>query len=97
MNLPKLLKEPSAFLPVAMSLIALGLVVFKLSMSGAAHETDEGASAHAFQALMLAQLPIVLLFGMRFIQKDPKKSIAVIALQMFAALMAFTPVWWFSL
>jgi hypothetical protein len=97
MNFLKLLKKPDASLPLAMSLIALALVVLQIAIYGTAHEPDEGAAAHIFQALMVAQFPIVLLFALRFIAKDPKNSIAVIALQMGAALLALAPVWWFRL
>ena len=97
MNFLKLLKRPNASLPVVMSLIALGLVVLQISMHGTVHEQDEGAFAHIFQALMAAQIPVVLLFGVRFIPKEPRNSLAVIVLQICFAVMALTPVWWFNL
>lgn len=97
MNFLRMLKMPNAYLPVAMSLIAFGLLVFHISMFGVAREADEGAGAHVFQLLMAAQLPIVLLFAVRFLPKEPMKSVAVMGLQLSAALMALTPVWWFHL
>jgi len=97
MDVLKLLRRPSAFLPITMSLLALGLVIGHISIYGIAPEHDEGAVAHAFQLLIAAQLPIILFFTMRFIHKELQNSITIIGLQMFAALMALMPVWYFSL
>ena len=46
MNSPNLFKRPSAFMPVAMSLAALALVLGYVLIFGAAREADEGAVAH---------------------------------------------------
>jgi hypothetical protein len=54
-----LIKQPSAFLPLAMSLAALFLVVGHAAIFGIVHEADEGAAAHIWQILMAAQLPIL--------------------------------------
>ena len=39
-------RKPSAFLPMAMSFIALAWVLGSISMYGVVHEADEGASTH---------------------------------------------------
>ena len=65
MNLPTMMKKPSAFLPVAMSLAALATVVGHIAMFEAAREADEGTAAHIFQLLMAAQVPIVAFFAIR--------------------------------
>ena len=44
-----LMKHPSAFIPVAMSLVALAIVLGHVAMFGAAREADEGAAAHLWQ------------------------------------------------
>ena len=97
MDVLKLLRKPSAFLPITMSMLALGLVIAQISLYGIAPKHDEGAAAHIFQLLIAAQLPVILLFAMRSAPKEPKGSITVIGLQMFSALMALTPVWYFNL
>lgn len=38
-----LMKQPSAFLPIAMPLAALALVLGYVAIFGVVHETDEGA------------------------------------------------------
>ena len=55
----KLLRRPSAWLPVAMSLAGIALVLLHLARYGITHDTDEGTSAHLFQMLMVLQVPIV--------------------------------------
>ena len=49
-----LMKKPSAFLPIAMSLAALALVLGHAAMFGIVHEADERTAAHIFQLLMAA-------------------------------------------
>jgi hypothetical protein len=61
MTMPIMLRKPSAFLPVAMSLAALGVVLFHVAIFGAARETDEGAAAHLWQVLMAGQLPLLFI------------------------------------
>lgn len=64
MNVP-LMKQPGAFLPLLMSLAALGLVLGHAAVFGIVHEPDEGAAAHVFQLLMAAQIPLVAFFAIR--------------------------------
>jgi hypothetical protein len=92
MKPPTLLKQPSAYLPVAMSLAALALVLVQLAVVGVAREADEGSAAHLFQLLMAAQLPIVAYFAIRWLPRSPKRALGVLALQAAAALAALAPV-----
>ncbi len=68
MQLSTLLKKPSAFLPVAMSLAALAMVLVTLATSGIVREADEGTAAHIFQLLMAAQVPIVAYFAISWLR-----------------------------
>jgi hypothetical protein len=65
MTLPRLLKQPSAFVPVALSLAALGTVLLHLARFGVTHEPDEGAAAHIWQLLMAVQLPVIAFFAIK--------------------------------
>ena len=56
------MKHPSAWLPIAMSFVALAMVVGCIAMFGAVREPDEGAAAHIWQLLMAMQVPVVALF-----------------------------------
>ena len=87
-----LLKRPSAFLPVAMSLMALALVLVFLASHGPAPQADEGAAAHIWQLLMAAQVPIVLYVAIRWVPESPRETVPILALQLAAAVAALTPV-----
>ena len=86
------LKHPSAFLPVAMSLGALATVLAFLALHGPAAQTDEGAAAHIWQLLMAAQVPIVLFFAIKWVPQAPRQALPILALQIGAALAAMAPV-----
>ena len=91
-----MLKRPSAFLPVAMSTAALAIVLGYAAMFGVARQVDEGTAAHLWQLLMAAQLPVVLFFAVRWLPAAPRQALAVLAVQIVAALAAMFPVWWFQ-
>ena len=97
MNSPMMLKQPSAFLPVAMSLAALAVVLAHLVIFGVVHETDEGTAAHLFQLLMAAQAPIVAFFAIKWLPRAPRQALQVLALQAGAALAALAPVFFLRL
>jgi hypothetical protein len=86
------LKHPSAFLPVAMSLVALATVLVFITMHGTAPQMDEGAAAHIWQLLMAAQAPIVLFFAIKWLPQAPRQAVLILALQLGAALAAMAPV-----
>ena len=97
MTLPTMIKKPSAFLPVAMSLTALAIVLFHVAIFGTAREADEGAAAHLWQLLMAAQLPLLLFFAVRWLPCSPKQAMQVMALQVGAAVTALAPVYFLNL
>lgn len=87
-----MLKHPSAFLPVAMSLGALAAVLLHLAAHGSAPQADEGAAAHVWQLLMAAQVPFVLFFAVKWLRQSPRQALPVVAVQVAAALAAMAPV-----
>jgi hypothetical protein len=88
-----MIRKPSAFLPVAMSMIALAIVVVHIIMSGTARQADEGTAAHLWQLLMATQIPIVAFFAIRWLPQSPRSALPVLALQAVAALAALAPVY----
>ena len=88
----RLLKSPSAFLPLVMSFAALLTVAGHVAMFGIARQADEGAAAHIWQLLMAAQLPIIAFFAIKWLPREPIRTLAVLALQGAAALAALAPV-----
>ena len=87
-----MLRKPSAFLPVGMSLAALATVLIYVARFGVARQPDEGTAAHLWQLLMAAQVPIIAFFAIRWLPEAPRQALLVLALQAGAALAAATPV-----
>lgn len=81
-----MMKRPSAFVPVVMSLAALAIVLGHVAMFGAAREPDEGTAAHLWQLLMDGQGPIVAFFAIKWLPRTPRQALQVLALQCSAAL-----------
>jgi hypothetical protein len=92
MNPLTMLKHPSAFLPVAMSLGALATVLIFVALHGTAPQADEGAAAHIWQLLMAAQAPILLFFAIKWVPQSPRQAVPILALQVGAVLAAMAPV-----
>ena len=97
MTMPVLLKKPSGFLPVIMSLAALAMVLAHVAIFGAAREADEGAAAHLWQLLMAGQMPILAFFIIRWLPQAPRPAVLTLALQLAAALAALAPVYFLHL
>lgn len=86
------LRRPSAFLPMTMSVAALAVVLIHIAVFGIGRQPDEGAAAHIWQILMAGQLPVLAFFAIRWLPKAPRASIGVLALQAGAALASLAPV-----
>ena len=95
MDVPSI-KQPSAFLPLAMSLVALTMVLVHAAIFGIVHETDEGTAAHIFQILMVAQVPIVAFFAIRWLPRSPTQALQVLAMQAAAAFAAIAAVFFLT-
>lgn len=93
MNISAMIKHPSAYIPIAMSLTALAMLLWQLSIAGPpAPEADEGATAHIWQILMAAQIPLVGFFAFKWLPRDRSAALSVLALQAVAILAAAAPV-----
>jgi hypothetical protein len=85
-------KQPSAFLPLAMSLTALTMVLGDVAIFGVVHQSDEGTVAHLWQLLMAGQMPIVAFFLIKWLPLAPRQTLGVLALQVGAGLASMAPV-----
>jgi len=92
-----MMKRPSAFIPMAMSLTALAVVLGSIAIFGVVHETDEGAAAHIWQLLMAGQLPVLAFFAIKWLPRAPKPTLCVLSLQAAAALASMAPVFFLGL
>jgi hypothetical protein len=92
-SVSKIIKRPSAFLPIAMSIIAVATVLVHVVFYGTARQPDEGAAAHLWQLLMAAQVPIVAFFVIRWVPQAPRSALPILAAQAAAAVAALAPVY----
>jgi len=92
-----IVREPSAFIPLAMSFTALALVLGHIAMFGVVREADEGTTAHIWQLLMAGQVPVLAFFAIKWLPRAPKQTLNVLALQAGAALASIAPVFFLNL
>ena|SRR4026209_2754219 len=90
------IKQLSTWLPLAMSLAALTLVLGHAAVYGIVHEADEGTAAHVWQILMATQLPIVAYFILKWLPMRPRESLQVLALLAGTWLANFAAVYWLT-
>jgi hypothetical protein len=97
-----IVRQPSAYVPLAMSLTALALLLGALVTGLIQHhplvrEADEGTLAHIWQLLMAGQLPILLYFAIRWLPRAPRQTLYVLMLQAGAVLASMAPVYFLNL
>lgn len=98
-----IVRKPSAFVPLGMSLTGLALLggayIFGLAtgQGGLVRESDEGSIAHLWQLLMAGQLPLLAFFAIKWLPRAPKQTLCVLALQAGAVLAAMAPVYLLNL
>eukprot|EP01037_Dinobryon_pediforme_P008074 gene8074-8154_t len=90
-SLLTLVRTPGGYMPIAMSLCALAIVVSVVAVHGAVRDPDEGAAAHVFQLLIAAQCPILGFFAANWMAKDRTAALSVMAIQMAAIALALLP------
>ena len=86
------LKDPTAFLPLVISLFCLAMVIGHAATYGLVQQADEGAAARIFQLLMLVQVPIVAWFAMKWLPSAPKQASVILVLQVAAGATAIASV-----
>lgn len=92
-----IIRKPSALFPMAMSFVALAIVLGYVARFGVVRETDEGAVAHLWQLLMAAQLPVLAFFAIKWLPRAPKQTLSVLAIQVAAVIAAMAPVYFLHL
>lgn len=92
-----LTKKPSAFVPLAMSLTALAVVLVHVAVYGVVHEADEGTAAHIWQLLIAGQMPVLAFFLIKWLPRAPRQALYVLVLQAGAVLASMAPVFFLKL
>ena len=88
-----IVRKPSAFVPLAMSLTALGVIGVAAISGHLVPQPDEGTEAHIWQLLMAGQLPVLGFFAVKWLPRAPKQALCVLALQVAGVLAAMAPVY----
>jgi len=92
----QLFRHPSAHLPVALSLVALSMVLVHVATVGTIRQPDEGTAAHVFQLLLLVQVPLVAWSAARGFPRAPGTAAVILLAQLLAAAAAVLAVAWFE-
>jgi len=92
-----IMSQPSAFLPLAMSLTALTFVLSHIAIFGVVHEADEGTAAHIWQLLMAGQMPVLAFFAIKWLPRAPRQALYTLALQTGAVLASIAPVYFLNM
>jgi hypothetical protein len=96
-EIKSLFKQPSAWIPITMSLFSLAMILVYVAIFGINNGTgggDEGAPARIFQLVMVAQLPIAGYFAIKWLPKRPMQSLIVLALQAVAWIAPIATIIW---
>lgn len=91
------LNRLSGIAPVVLSVIAFLLVMTAMATGFERGEKDEGAAAHLFQLLIVAQAPFMLAFLATAEWGRVARVARYLALQVTALVLAFAPVAYFKL
>ncbi len=87
-----LLRKPEALIPLVMALIALAMPFVYVALFGNVRQADEGTAAHLFQLLMIAQVPLIGFFAIKWLPRAPKQTLLTLALQGVVMLAALASV-----
>jgi hypothetical protein len=94
MTVRALMRHPTGYLPVAMSLGALAMIVWFVAVHGVVQQPDEGAQAHLWQLLVAGQVPLMAYFAYRWLPTARRPALVVLAIQGAAmVLLAVAPLW----
>jgi hypothetical protein len=89
-----LMRQPTGYLPAAMSVGALAMIAWFVAAHGVVHQPDEGAQAHLWQLLVAGQVPLIAYFAIRWLPRAMGPALVVLALQATAVmLLALAPLW----
>lgn len=94
MTVGTLMRQPTGYLPLAMSPGAFAMIVWYVAAHGVVHQPDEGAQAHLWQLLVAGQIPLIAYIGSRWLSRATRPALVVLAVQIVALmLLAVAPLW----
>src|SRR4051812_2659358 len=98
MKMESLIKKPSAWVPLVLSVLILLMELYFLAFAGPPQpEADEGAAAHLFQIWLVLEFFLVMFFAARWLPKKPFPALRILIIQIAAVLGGMFPVFYFHL
>ena len=89
-----LIKKPSAWLPIVMSLAVLATILIYIALSGTpTQQPDEGTVAHLFQIWIVIECLMVGFFAVTWLPKIPKQAFIILMIQIIATLTSINCIW----
>jgi hypothetical protein len=82
-----IIKKPSAWLPIVIPFIFFTYLVIYIAIFGIVREEDEGTGAHLFQLWLVLEPLLVGFFAIKWLPREPKPALMILALQVVAALL----------
>ncbi len=93
-----LLKKPSAWIPIALSLSVLTVMIIFIALSGPpTRQADEGVGAHLFQIWLVLEVLMVGFFAIKWLPQRPTQTVLILLIQIVAVLATCFPVFYFHL
>lgn len=89
-------KFPSAWIPIASSVVIIAMELWFISSIGTEPQADEGVAAHLFQLWLVSQIILVPLFALKWIPQNPRQALPITLSQIALTLAACFPVFYFS-
>jgi len=80
-----------------MSLAMLTYLISYLAIFGIVYHEDEGTPAHLFQIWMFLEFLMIVFFAFKWLPREPKQALKILALQIIVALATMAPVFYFKL
>jgi hypothetical protein len=92
-----IIRKPSAWLPIVIPLIFFAYLVIYITLFGVVREEDEGTGAHLFQLWLVLEPLLVGFFAIKWLPRVPKPTLQILALQIGAALLPISVVFFLKL
>jgi hypothetical protein len=92
-----IIKTPSAWIPIVVPLIFFAYLIIYITIFGIVRKGDEGTGAHLFQLWMMLEPLMIGFFAVKWLLRAPKYTMLILAIQIVAALLPISVVFFFKL
>jgi hypothetical protein len=92
MTFKALVRQPAAFVPVAMAGLGVAMIAAQLIRFGAAPQPDETGYARIWQLLMLMEVPAIAVFAVRWLPVAGRSAQLMLGLQLASVAVAVAPI-----